>query len=57
MVKLLQVIAYNLAKSSAARDGNKKHRKNFRPRQIKLNHPVLVRITLPSHLKPKTKNA
>ena len=42
MFKLLQVGAYNLEKSRAARDGNKRHRKNFRPRQIKLNHPVLV---------------
>ena len=43
MMKLLQVVAYNLAKSRAARDGNKLKRKNFRPRHIKVNHPVLVR--------------
>ena len=43
MMKLLQVVAYNLAKSRAARDGNKLKRKNFRPRHIKINHPVLVR--------------
>ena len=43
MMKLLQVIAYNLAKSRAARDGNKLKTKNFRPRHIKVNHPVLMR--------------
>ena len=43
MMKLLQVVAYNLAKSRAAQDGNKLKRKNFRPRHIKVNHPVLVR--------------
>ena len=45
MMKLLQVVAvaYNLAKSRAARDGNKLKRKNFRPRHIKVNHPILVR--------------
>ena len=41
MMKLLQVVAYNLAKSRAAQDGNKLKRKNFRPRHIKVNHPVL----------------
>ena len=51
MMKLLQVVAYNLAKSRAARDGNKLKRKNFRPRHIKVNHPVLVRTTLQSHSK------
>ena len=35
--------AYNLAKSRAARDGNKRTRKNFRPKHIKLNHPVIVK--------------
>ena len=43
MMKLLQVVAYNLAKSRAAQDGKKLKRKNFRPRHIKVNHPVLVR--------------
>ena len=43
MMKLFQVVAYNLAKSRAARDGNKICRKNFRPKHIKVNHPVLVR--------------
>ena len=43
MMKLLQVVAYNLAKSRAARDGNKLKRKNFRPKHIKVNHPVLMR--------------
>ena len=32
-----------MAKSRAARDGNKLKRKNFRPKHIKVNHPVLVR--------------
>ena len=43
MMKLLQVVAYNLAKSRTARDGNRLKRKNFRPRHIKINHPVLMR--------------
>ena len=43
MMKLFQVVAYNLAKSRAAGDGNKLKRKNFRPRHIKVNHPVLMR--------------
>ena len=43
MTKLLQVVAYNLAKSRTARDGNRLKRKNFRPRHIKINHPVLMR--------------
>ena len=43
MTKLLQVVAYNLAKSRTAQDGNRLKRKNFRPRHIKINHPVLVR--------------
>ena len=43
MMKLLQVAAYNLAKSRAAQDGNKLKRKNFRPRHIKVNHPVLMK--------------
>ena len=42
MMKLLQVVAYNLAKSRTARDGNKLKRKNFRPRHIKVNHPVVM---------------
>ena len=43
MMKPLQVVAYNLAKSRAAQDRNKLKRKNFRPRHIKVNHPVLMR--------------
>ena len=43
MTKLSQVVAYNLAKSRTARDGNRLKRKNFRPRHIKINHQVLVR--------------
>ena len=43
MMILLQVVAYNLAKSRTVRNGNKLKRKNFRPRHIKVNHSVLVR--------------
>ena len=43
MTKLLQVVAYNLAKSRTARDGNRLKRKNFRLKHIRINHPVLVR--------------
>ena len=53
MMKLLQVVAYNLAKSRAARDGNKLKRKNFRPRHIKVNYPVLMRNHTARHSKQK----
>ena len=44
MQQLYHVIAYNLAKSRATRDGNKVlKRKNFRPKHLKLNGLVLVR--------------
>ena len=44
MQQLYHVVAYNLAKSRAARDGNKTlKRKNFRPTELKLNGLVLVR--------------
>ena len=32
-----------MAKSTTVRDWNKLKRKNFRPRHIKVNHPVLMR--------------
>ena len=56
MMKLLQVVAYNLANSRAARDGNKLKRKNFRPRHIKVNHPVLVRNHTAKPFKAKSTN-
>ena len=43
MMRLLQVVEYNLENSRAAQDRNKLKRKNFRPRHIKVSHPVLVR--------------
>ena len=43
MIKLFQVVAYNLAQSRTARDGNKLQKKDFRPGHIKVNHPVLVK--------------
>ena len=44
MQQLYHVVAYNLAKSRAARDRNKQlKRKKFRPAHIKLNGLVLVR--------------
>ena len=44
MQQLYHVVAYNLAKSRAARDGNKiLKRKNFRPKQLKIGSHVLVR--------------
>ena len=44
MQQLHHIIAYNLAKSRTARDGNKVlERKNFRPKHLKLNGLVLVR--------------
>ena len=54
MMKLFQVVAYNLAKSRAARDGNKRTRKNFRPKHIKLNHPVVVKDHTAKAFKPRS---
>ena len=54
MMKLFQVVAYNLAKSRAARDGNKCMRKNFRPKHIKLNHPVVVKDHTAKAFEPKS---
>ena len=54
MMKLLQVVAYNLAKSRAAQDGNKLKRKNFRPRHIQgKTTQYSQETTLQSHLKQK----
>ena len=54
MMKLFQVVAYNLAKSRAARDGNKCTRKNFRPKHIKLNHPVVVKDHTAKAFEPRS---
>ena len=54
MMKLFQVVAYNLAKSRAARDGNKRMRKNFRPKHIKLNHPVVVKDHTAKAFEPRS---
>ena len=54
MMKLFQVVAYNLAKSRAARDGNKCMRKNFRPKHIKLNHPVVVKDHTAKAFEPRS---
>ena len=39
MMKLFQVVAYNLAKSRATRDGNKRTRMNFRPKTHQVKPP------------------
>ena len=54
MMKLFQVVTYNLAKSRAARDGNKCMRKNFRPKHIKLNHPVVVKDHTAKAFEPRS---
>ena len=54
MQQLYHVVAYNLAKSRAARDGNRVlRRKNFKPKQLKLNGLVLVRDHTSKAFKPK----
>ena len=54
MQQLYHVVAYNLAKSRAARDGNKiLKRKNFRPRQLKIGSHVLVRDHVSKVFQPK----
>ena len=54
MQQLYHVVAYNLAKSRAARDGNRTlNRKNFRPTQLKLIGLVLVRDHTSGAFKPK----
>ena len=54
MTKLLQVVAYNLAKSRTARDGNRLERKKFRPEHIRINHPVLVRNHTAKPFEPRS---
>ena len=54
MQQLYHVVACNLAKSRAARDGNIiLKRKNFRPKQLKLNGLVLVRDHTLGAFQPK----
>ena len=54
MQELYHVVAYNLAKSRAARDVNKTlKRKNFRPRELKQNGLVRVRDYTSGAFEPK----
>ena len=56
MQQLYHVVAYNLAKSRAAGDGNTtkqnepRKRKNFKPRELKHNGLVLIRDHIQEHL-------
>ena len=57
MQQLYHIVAYNLAKSRAARDGNRTlKRKNFRPKQLKLNGLVFVRDHTSKAFKPRVKD-
>ena len=52
--QLYHVVAYNLAKSRTARDGNRiLKRKNFKPKHLKLNGLVLVRDHTSKAFEPK----
>ena len=54
MQQLYHVVAYNLAKSRAARDGNRiLKRKNFKPKHLKRNGLVLVRDHTSKAFEPK----
>ena len=54
MQQLYHVIAYNLAKSRTARDGNRiLKRKNFKPKHLKRNGLVLVRDHTSKAFEPK----
>ena len=59
MQQLYHVVAYNLTKSRAARDGNTmkenepRKRKNFRPRELKQNGLVLVRDHISGAFEPQ----
>ena len=54
MQQLYHVVAYNLAKSRAARDGNRiTKRKNFKPKHLKRNGLVLVRDHTSKAFEPK----
>ena len=54
MQQLYHIVAYNLAKSRAARDGNRTlKRKNFKPKHLKRNGLVLVRDHTSKAFEPK----
>ena len=54
MQQLYHIIAYNLAKSRTARDGNRiPKRKNFKPKHLKRNGLVLVRDHTSKAFEPK----
>ena len=54
MQQLYHVIAYNLAKSRTARDGNRiRKRKNFKPKHLKPNGFMLVRDHTSKAFEPK----
>ena len=54
MQQLYHIVAYNLAKSRAARDGNRTlKRKNFKPKHLKCNGLVLVRDHASKAFEPK----
>ena len=54
MQQLYHVVAYNLAKSRTARDGNRiQKRKNFKPKHLKRNGLVLVRDHTSKAFEPK----
>ena len=57
MEHLYHVVAYNLAKSRTARDGNRiLKRKNFKPKHLKLNGLMLVRDHTSKAFEPKAIN-
>ena len=57
MQQLYHVVAYNLAKSRTARDGNRiLKRKNFKPKHLKPNGLVLVRDHTSKTFEPKAIN-
>ena len=57
MKQLYHIIAYNLAKSRTARDGNRiPKRKNFKPKHLKRNGLVLVRDHTSKAFEPKAIN-
>ena len=54
MQQLYHIVAYNLAKSRTARDGNRiSKRKNFKPKHLKRNGLVLVRDHTSKAFEPK----
>ena len=57
MQQLYHIVAYNLAKSRTARDGNRNlKRKNFKPKHLKPNGLVLVRDHTSKAFEPKAIN-